>query len=246
MCELTDILIPLGQGSRQNDLELRYCLRSIEKHLREVGNVVIVGEQRLDWLANVIWVYGRDNPNGWMRANNIYRKIEIAIKSGAGTLLSDNFLFMNDDHFLLTDFDAREFPFYHRSEIALASLVKNWPQYMQMKNTVEVLPGPKYDFDVHCPIVYNKHRFIEVFENLEWPEYGYGIKSMYCNQPMNIYNWSLVKCGDLKFGEPLMKDTIYQVLAGRQWFSIGDKCLKSGAMKEVLSELYPNKSKYEA
>jgi hypothetical protein len=51
--------------------------------------------------------------------------------------------------------------------------------------------------------------------------------------------------GDFKFSEPAMKESIYIALENRSWFSVGDKCLKSGAMQEVLQELYSIKSKYE-
>src|SRR6187431_2538921 len=99
MNELTDILIPLGKGSRHNDLELVYCLRSIEKHLKGVGNVFIVGESP-ERVKNCMHVSVKDSPNNWDRAKNIYRKIRRCCSLPD---LSDNFLFMNDDHFLLSD-----------------------------------------------------------------------------------------------------------------------------------------------
>lgn len=251
---MIDILIPLGKGSRHDNLELRYCLRSIEKHLTGVEHIFIVGEKP-GWTQNVIYIGCPDNPNNWERARNIYRKIMVGIGWIDTTLgsadwspikrLSDNFLFMNDDHFLLTAYTAQSFPYYHRGQIALHDFVSNQPQYHQYQNTIRHRFGSDYyDFDVHCPIVYNRKKFIEVSSELkEWPEYGYAIKTLYANDMIDTTNW--VPCEDLKFSEPLMKESIYRALEGRPWFSIGDKCLKSGAMKEVLQELYPNKSKYE-
>lgn len=241
MDQLTDILLPLGAGSRHENLELRMCLRSIEKHIQGVRNIVIVGEERLPWLDNVIWVFAHDNPNGWMRAHNIYRKIITGLP-----FVSDNFLFMNDDHFLLTDYVAGEFPYYHRGQVDLQAMQNNKPQQHQMRNTGSALGDHTFlDFDIHCPVVYNKRLFKNIFSRLpeKWPEYGYGIKSFYNNHGSDLTNW--VPREDLKFSEPLMKESIYRVLEGRPWFSIGDKCLRSGGMKEVLQELYPDKSKYE-
>jgi len=256
----TDILIPLGQGSRHDNLELRYCLRSIEKHLIGVRNVFIVGDKP-EWLRGVVYIPERDNPNNWMRAHNIYRKIMAGIKFSFINLsakpsvnkfevfdleLSDNFLFMNDDHFLLTDYVAGEFPYYHRGAVDLQALEHHKPQQLQMANTAYMLEDNAFlDFDIHCPVVYNKRLFQNIFSRLpeKWPEYGYGIKSFYNNQGCDITNWA--PCEDLKFSEPAMKESIYRLLEGRPWFSIGDRCLKSGGMKEVLQELYPDKSKYE-
>ena len=53
---MIDVVIPLGTGSRWQDNELRYCLRSIEKNLSGVNEVVIVGEKP-KWLTNVRCVY---------------------------------------------------------------------------------------------------------------------------------------------------------------------------------------------
>jgi hypothetical protein len=257
---MTDILIPLGKGSRHQDFELRMCLRSIEKHLKGVGNIFLVGEKP-DWIKNVIHIPARDNPNNWNRARNIYDKImagcstesvwylteegqdNIQIQHG----LSDNFLFVNDDHFLLTDYEASEFPYYHRGEFNLQELHDggNMPQYKQTLNTFKYGFDDGYDFDVHCPILFNRNFFKTAFSQLpeKWPEHGILIKSHYTNYCFDTSKW--VPCEDLKFSQPLMKESIYQALEDRSWFSIGDRCLKSGAMKEVLQELYPNKSKYE-
>src|SRR5436190_6206687 len=73
---MIDVLIPLGKGSRHDNLELKYCLRSIEKHLTGIKNVWIVG-QKPGWIDYnlVVHVPYQDNPNNWMRANNIYNKI---------------------------------------------------------------------------------------------------------------------------------------------------------------------------
>lgn len=233
----TDILIPLNNGSKHEDIEIRYCLRSIERHLKGVGNVIIVGEKP-EWLQNITHIPATDNTAGCMRAENIYRKIIKGLEYA-----SDDFLFMNDDHFLLSDFQAGEFPYLHRGQI-LTYRIGNEGQTRQMENTVAALKwitSEPFDFDLHCPIVYNKEMFLNTLPSGDWPEYGYGIKSLYGNSAILKSSF----CEDLKISEPAMKETIYRVLEGRQWFSIGDKCLRSGSMKEVLQELYPDKSKYE-
>lgn len=263
---MIDILIPLGKGSRHDNFELRMCLRSIEKHLKGVSNIFIVGEKP-GWVQNVVHIPQRDNPNNWMRAHNIYSKIMAACSyfddlkfhyqsledferneiTASLICISDNFLFMNDDHYLLTDYEASEFPYYHRGVIDLEPMIVNRPQLMQMQNTIREISGwfsySGYDFDIHCPIVYNKNSFRHIFNRVRtWPEHGYGIKSFYCS---HLYLGNVKMIEDLKFSEPAMKESIYRVLEDRPWFSIGDNCLKSGAMKEVLTELYPNKSKWE-
>lgn len=249
MNEQISILIPLGNGSRHDNLELRYCLRSMEKHLQGFGKIWIIGE--LPNFINpdsVVWIHVKQNPDNKMRANNIYNKIMTGINGNGQTkeILSDNFLFMNDDHFLLTDYEASEFPYYHRG-IVQTHRVGNEAQRVQMENTVKRIHGDVYDFGVHCPILYNKERFRFVFTECitnDWPDYGYEIKSLYANSIIDTTAW--VPCEDLKFTEKAMKESIYRALESRSWFSIGDKVLSDGSgMKEVLQDLYPNKSQYE-
>ena len=256
---LTDILIPLSNGSKYNNIELKYCLRSIEKHLSGVRNVFIVGE--LPGFVNpyeVTHIPLQDSANIWEISNNIYRKIMAGIKyenhlsfthEGSGTKnfnlkLSENFLFFNDDHFLLTDYEAANFPYYHRGPINLDMMRISPPQLKQYQNSIDTF-GAEYDFGIHCPILYNKYKFRTLFANkVFWPEHGYEIKSVYGNDMVDNTNWMPIE--DLKFTEPVvMKESIYMALEGRPWFSIGDSVLRNGTMQEVLKELYPNKSKYE-
>lgn len=263
---MIDVLIPLDNGSRYENMELKYCLRSIEKYLTGVRNVWVVGEQPLfiNW-ANVIHVPYKDNTNNWRRAHNIYGKIMAGInfteakyvkfnngdeKLVHAMALTDSFLFMNDDHFLLNEYDAARFPYYHRGHIFNQDYSKNQPQLTQMANTVyELLKNPTLsnknllDYSIHCPILYHKASFRALTASLpdRWPEHGYEVKSFYANSDIigeNVYQ------EDLKFREPMKRDEIYKELEGRDWFSTGDKALR-GFLPEVLEELYPNKSIYE-
>ncbi len=246
---MIDILIPLGKGPRHADIELRYCLRSIEKHLSGVGNVWIVGE-RPEWLQGVVHVPMADNTNNWNRARNIYSKIMAGINRQPGHIrddgteaevLSDHFLFMNDDHYLLQDYKAAEFPYYHRGVADLKNMEHNPPQLAQYQNTQNILDEDFIDYGVHCPILYNKSVFVDAFKHLRWLPHGYEIKSVYANK---VGGWN-EQIDDLKFSQPALPETIYRLLEDRPWFSVGDRCLKEGGMLQVLSELYPNKSRYE-
>lgn len=237
-----DILIPLGKGSRWQDNELRYCLRSVEKHLSGYGRIFIVGELPL-WLTGVVHIPCNDVPGHWNRDKNIYSKI---IAGCDDDRLSDDFLFMNDDHFLLKDIVIGDFPFFHQGllEDKIDRMNSAIPYRKVLKNTVEYLKRygfESFDFDIHCPIIYNRVLFKNMLPvNWDWPPYGYSIKSMYCN----INTISGIESVDLKVSDKSERGTIYNSLKERSFFSIGDKCLH-GDMKQVLEEIYPKNSKYE-
>jgi hypothetical protein len=225
---MIDIVIPLSTGSRHNDLELRYCLRSIEMKLAGVGDIYLVGEKPM-WCKNVIHYPHVEAEINSEFAHNIFERILIPPV--------EDFLFMNDDHYLLDNFYAPYFPYLHRGEIDFDRIIPNYPQTVQMRNT-----GTNFlDFDIHCPIVYNRRKLLSAFHDMNWPEFGYGIKSMYCKRIGITGSF----CNDLKIDEILPMQEIERITKDRKWFSIGDSSLVAGDMKKFLQKTYPYASKYE-
>lgn len=230
---MIDIVIPYNDRSTQKHLELRMCLRSIEKHLNGVRNVIIVGYCP-DWVSGVIHIPFEEDPRNRFRDRNIYNKIAAAFKRRD---VSDNILMVHDDHFLLQDYDAGAFPYYH-----CGPLVPGHGQYAHTKeNTINVL-GECNNYDTHCPIVFNKQKFIDTVGQVDWSKwYGYCIKTLYC-----VLNGIEGECyEDMKIRLPLTYPEIIEQISGRKWFSIGDRCFVENGMFKVLGDLYSNKSNYE-
>lgn len=97
-----DIVYILGDGSPHNNEELRYSLRSVEKHIKGVRNVFVVGENPGFLSDKVIYIpaldpYPCDLNN---KDRNIWHKLETACKH---PLLSEDFLFSADDNIVLKD-----------------------------------------------------------------------------------------------------------------------------------------------
>jgi hypothetical protein len=233
---MVDIVIPLGTRSTQKNQELRYCLRSIEQHLTGIGQVFIIGECP-EWLQNIIHIPFTEDPRNRFRDRNIMFKMAEACKDAR---VSDNFLMVHDDHFLLADYDAGEFPYYH-----MGPMNEGQGQYGETKaNTKSLLslyPEIK-NYDCHCPIVFNKQLFMRSVALADWSKwYGYCLKTLYC--VINGIEGEYAE--DSKVRLPLLYNEIRGHIAGRKWFSIGDRCFREGGMWDVLSELYPLKSKYE-
>lgn len=231
------IILPLGHGSRNNDLELRYCLRSIEKHLTGYGDIFIVGEKP-GWLQNVVHIPCADHGDKtYDKERNIFTKIMTAC---ADERVTDDFLFLNDDHYLLQDYRAGHFPYYYYGMLSEKRTVTDYKNtiWNTQKHHGEINP---YYADIHCPILYNKVKFIEWVAALDWwVHFGFAIKTVYCNGILPL----MVEYPDLKINEPLTAAQITEQLTGRAWFSIGDKAFH-GEIKKVLQDLYPKKSNYE-
>ena len=236
----TSIIIPLGTGSRNNDLELRYALRSVEKHLTGYGDVFIVGEKP-DWLRNITHIPCPDyGDKTYDKERNIYTKIMAACTDDRVT---EDFLFMNDDHYLLQDYEAGQFPYYCHGWVSEFKTVTDYKH--TIKNTITRLQPLGHDipyFDIHCPIIYSKDKFTWVIPGIGWGKpFGYCIKTVYGNC---IEGLKATEYPDLKINESYPASKIRQLLTGRPWFSIGDKAF-NGGIRHVLQDLYPHKSKYE-
>jgi hypothetical protein len=238
---MIDCVYVLGKGSHWDNNEIRYSLRSIEKHLVNYRNIVIVGELP-DFIQGVVHIPCIDQLK-WKEAN-IYNKILTACNSD---LVSDQFLFFNDDHFLNHNFDAPTFPFYYKSDIAvpLQRLHGRSGYRCSVMNTARVLRthnlSTKY-FDTHTPIIYDKKKFIDVMSRYDWNiARGYVIKSLYGNT-LGIEGVLEPDC-KINLPSPSM-ETLSSLIKPRKVWSIGNHSYGSGLQK-LLQSLYPNPSKWE-
>ena len=179
-----DVVYVLGTGSSWNNNEIRFSLRSICKNLGNVRNVIIVGE-RPEFLQNIIHIPAEDifNPNE-NADGNIITKVLAACNDER---VSENFLFINDDHLVLKPMNVGEVPALHKGDMTTFN-DKYWEFNFwrgRLKRTMEVLISEHYPtmhYDCHTPILFNKHVFKEVVRRFNYAEgIGYTMKSLYGN-----------------------------------------------------------------
>lgn len=240
---MTSLVIPLATGSTASRWgeELRYCLRSAEKHLKGYGEVFIVGEAPV-WLKNVTVIPATDHDKAYYKERNIFQKVILACQDNRVT---DDFLFMNDDHFLLRDFAAGEFPYYYDGTIG-DQTNRTDPYAQSAANTEDLIEdfGFPY-FDVHCPILYNKRQFSRWMGTVDWnKKYGYCIKTLYCAFNSIDVLEDHRKIADLKISGSKTSTEIKDLIKERLFFSTNDNS-RDGGMLAMFQELYPNKSQFE-
>lgn len=234
---MIDIVIPLGNGSYWHNNEIMYCLRGIEKYVKNYRHIYIIGNKP-EWITGV-QEYHRPDPFNHER--NIYEKIKFACELPE---ISDRFLFMNDDHFLLSEIDANIYPYYYRLTLDEKISARTRPDGYRksMENTRSILTSDRQKyFDIHTPIVYDKKLFLEVNAEVNWARpMGYVIKSLYCNK-IGIDGMEM---RDLKLKGPMKYGELRRKIQGRHVFSISDSAINKD-FECLMSELYPNPSKYE-
>jgi len=180
-----DVVYVLGTGSNWANNELRFSLRSIETYGINVGKIFVVGT-RPDFLSeDVIHIEATDIYNPTVNADgNIAHKVWVAC---ADERLSDNFLFINDDHILLQEMDLGNIPAYHKGDMNTYPETFWGMNYWRtrLQRTMETLNRNSltaYNYDCHTPIVFNKKLFTEVMAPFPIGEgKGLTMKSLYGN-----------------------------------------------------------------
>lgn len=237
---MIDIVYVLGNGSPWNNNELLYSLRSIEKYVSEYRNVYIIGECPA-YLQNIIHIPFSDIHQE--KETRIALKVLRACNEDN---ISDNFLFMNDDIFILQPFNAGHLPFYHKglitSEMNMPMLNHGYKQ--TLLNTYKTLKKEShsvYNFDIHTPVIYNKKLFEIIFNMYNWDiEYSYGVKSIYCNT-MGFFGLQLEDCKILKRTDI---EILQETIKNKKFFSISDSAI-GDSLGQLLNNLFPEKSRYE-
>jgi hypothetical protein len=238
---MIDVVYPIGTGSIWQNNELRFSLRSVEKHLKNYRNIFIVG--RDPRFTQGITILQMEDASNYNASKNIYEKIMHACICED---LSDDFLFMNDDYFLLQDIDATKVPFYYKGTLEeyTKKCVPGNTYRDTLNNAVASLKRsklPTKNFDVHAPMIYSKKFFTEILSHCNWKlPYGHAIKSTYCNT-LSIPGTEMDDC---KINYKLSWEDLNALVAPRPFFSIGDNGI-TFELKKLLNALYPLPCRYE-
>ena len=227
-----DVLYILGRGSKHNDMEIRLSLRCLEKNADGLGRVFIVGNCPA-WLQNVVHIPAEDT---YVAESNAFQKILKACK----TDISDDFLLMNDDFFMLKPFCPDTYPHYTRG--VLEHKQEDDPYSRSINKTRDFLlkyTKTPLNYDIHCPMVLNKHRFLMlegISESVKRDDTGILCRSTYGNI-FNVFDFCDSTIEDMKLRTDEWKEPNKSGC-----ISTSDDC--DNILKRI-EKMYPNKSRWE-
>jgi hypothetical protein len=181
---MKDLVYIVGTGSKWQDNELRFSLRSVAKNLTGYGKVWIIGDCPC-FVQGVEHRYYPDNDlSGNNNDANMIDKILFACEQG----ISEDFVFMNDDFFILKPMHVDEIPVMHKGDMTEKPkeywrINGIWQQ--RLLNTFNKLKARGMStmlYDMHCPMPMNKTLFPEVIKNWDYKvEPGLNFRSIYGN-----------------------------------------------------------------
>lgn len=174
-----DAVYVLGTGSKMNDFELRMSIRSLHKNMVGIDNIWLIGEKPEWYIGNHV-PYPDNSP---IPDKNIMDKLLHACQIAE---ISEDFLFVNDDHYIIHPAGAVDYPYYYSLPIheVIQSYRNKGSYFWRINNTMKALKDkglPGMYYDIHYPIRYNKRAFVEAMKAFKWDSVGYIIKSLYCN-----------------------------------------------------------------
>lgn len=233
---MIDIVIPLGNGSKWRNNELRYALRSIDKHLLNIRHVVIVGELP-KWCTNVIHIPAKDKSG--RKEYSIFSKIMAAVNDSR---VSNPFIFSNDDIFFLKKISAYDMMFWYDNTLQHWHNKSSGHYKGAIGNVINEARHNNLYTDIHAPIVYLKERMQHIERNVDWSR-EYVVKSLYTS--FNFFgDYQFEEMTDCKINASRTESEIKALIKNRLFFSVGDYGINA-SMRKILFELFPEKSKFE-
>lgn len=224
---------PLGKGSEWNNNEIKYSIALLRKYAAWITDIYTVGVA-VEGAINIPFDETQ-HP-----AVNIWEKIYEACHDER---ISDPFFCINDDHYIIKPIQP-DYPNYYAhliseydcKPVSLGGKIfqgMEHPYQRLVLRTLDVL-GDGLFFNVHCPFIVHKQKFIDIFERYSdeiYTDVGLLVKTTY------LHGEPGVQMNDYKTRTNETEQSILKHCEGRHVFSSGkhSKALES-VLKQFLNE----------
>jgi hypothetical protein len=224
-----DVLYTLGKGSLYQNAEIKQSVKLLNRHV-DYDRLFIIGEEP-GIGGKYEFIPFKDQLT---RTNNVFRKI---VEVCENYDISEDFLYMMDDVFILKDSDIDHYPMYHSGELKYFPNISSY--FKELNNTKLFLvkhSKPFLNYGVHCPIVYDKKKIMEI-DSFYWKEVNERHNQL---NPRILYGnyteGNKVFTKDCKLIRDYPMEEIKEMLKDKEWFSIGSRSYE-GNIKKYLEEL---------
>ena len=243
-----DILY-IYRDDKKDGLSLKYSLRSLAKYGKNVSRVFLVGDEP-SWLSDeVIYIASSPVFDGDIeKSKNIANNIRVALD---GSDISDDFLCSMDDHFLCSEVDFGNYPYYVKDYVARScrhhlpdTLEKGgwYEQALLLNNALLKEKGlSNLMFTIHRNMHLSRSLFDECWNDIKRnfktstgvEVFLWCLNYKYTKEP---FEYEIVR--DVKFGNK-SDLTLTQPFFSTQDYKVGDP------LDKFVKGLYPDRCKYE-
>lgn len=243
-----DAIYPLGTGSKLHNEEIRYSIRSLMANAQNLGKIYIIGEKPkfLEFGERLIHIPYKEIHGPY---RNTWEKLRVAAEDDR---ISEKFVWMNDDFYIVKKFDASNIPYYTRGgtllsmrsgtrflkDLQIADIHQSY--HRCLKNTLTALLKrklPTFAFATHQPVNFEKKKVLALYREFRHelqPPYGLSFRCCYGNfyrLPYVVRPTYIVK-------------QRWQIPPGRLAFAT-HKDVDPNLFRRKLAVMFPNRSIFE-
>lgn len=238
-----DIVIPLGNGSKSNNDELRLFLRSLEKYATGFDNIWIVTSCPPDWLKEdeQLHILYKEDTFTKNKDANLFEKIKLALETTSKTEI----VWSCDDCVVLSSLNLSWLPpIFNDRTINVYERNLNSKWHKRMLATLKEINLVDGNWDAHVPQKWNVKKALEAIQDTPYTEpEGRCINSAVMGR---IYE---SKIPPFAIAQQTIKETAenkdFSKLKFNQVFlGYNDSAFLSG-LRDFLFFLFPKKSKWE-
>lgn len=247
---MTDVLYIVGQGSKNGNVELRWSLRALAKHARNLGRVVVAGYPP-KWLSkDVVRIRVQDIPGADYKHRNILAAILAAIDCGA---VRGKFLYSSDDHYLVKDVDLDSYPVWFKRP-KLRSLADMRRDGVPPSSYRLSLAGTRCALETagYEAVEYSCHantwmdsadaktvRSVAADGDMLGLRYGYEPTCLFANVRQRREPFEAIHRPDCKIGRFNGPAEALEAIGGRDTFSIGERVFDNLEFPDWMESLWP-------
>lgn len=244
-----DILYVLGSGSKHNNMELKYSLRSLERYCINVGRVYIVGECPR-WINKKEVTHIPCNDPYERKCKNIWHKVLYAIDHCD---ISNEFLLSADDIFHVRPIDLDHYPYYHKNgcDVTVPESLKGssiGEIIQETRNLLDKYHYPVEDFGgghcLHHVNVSILRKMPKMIADVFAGERGGAFDVIMGNAIVKLTHPVTVKRKDIKLQSVDDEKDLFEQIGNAESFSINNSVL-DGYLGRWFRKEYKRKCKYE-
>ncbi len=243
-----DVIIPLGNGSRFDNRELRILLRSIAANCTDVGRVFLATQYCPRWVdrSTVTVVDIPDTATDNKDANLMDKVLGVIEKHGV-----ERFAFAADDNAFMRPCELKHISLLHGRGRKEFTPDTKWRR--RMLHTFEYFDArgvsPDNTFDTHCPQYFpDAQGLVAAMKDIDYrTQPGLTIMTAFRCAQNDIYgsfpasNVKLTFEGDCK---KKVADATAETLASRLFIGYNDDGAAAGLL-DKLEQIFPERSRYE-
>lgn len=233
-----DILYIKGKKTPNDDLEMKYSLRSLERYVVDYGRIFITGECP-EYIDQTKVIYTPEKDIGTPMINHWWKVKQTIEKTDIGT----EFILMYDDIFFITVQGLINMPAYCRGKLGEQRTGSiGYQKCLQETKKWLIDKGYRYqDFELHTPFKYDRNLFLAldcIYEPIKDSELGMAVRSIYGN--MFYFNYEMRP--DVKIRSS--KDRVEDIPVKNRCVSVSDTAFKYNVQPWCESH-FQTKSRWE-